>query len=170
MRGPALTSERLVSRGYTNAEKTLAAHYRPGDIVAFHRPYQRLGIEKGDERRVLGADRDGGTVRLDGTDGAPVTWRPAKLAVRSGGVEVYRSDNMEIREGDRIRWTRNDAGLGLVNSAIAEVAGAKHGTVSLRLEDGRTLDFRAGDPRLRHVDRAWASIVHAFQARTVEPR
>ena len=27
-----------VSRGYTNAEKTLAANYRPGDVVAFHRP------------------------------------------------------------------------------------------------------------------------------------
>ena len=27
-----------VSRGYTSAEKTLAANYKPGDTVAFHRP------------------------------------------------------------------------------------------------------------------------------------
>ncbi len=59
-------------------------------------------------------------------------------------------------------------GLSLVNSATAEVAGVKDGTVSLRLEDGRTLDFRAGDPQLRHIDRAWASTVHAFQGRTVD--
>ncbi len=168
VRGPAMTTERLVSRGYTNAEKTLAAHYRPGDVVAFHRPYKRLGVEKGDEFRVLGANRDDGTVRLEGKDGEPVAWRPAKLAARSGGVEVYRSDTIELRAGDRIRWTRNDAGLGLVNSATAEVQGVKDGTVSLRLEDGRTLDFRAGDPQLRHVDRAWASTVHAFQGRTVD--
>ena len=168
VRGPALTTERLVSRGYTNAEKSLAAHYRPGDVVAFHRPYQRLGVEKGDERRVLGANRDDGTVRLEGKDGETVAWEPAKLAARAGGVEVYRSDTIELRAGDRIRWTRNDAGLGLVNSATAEVAGVKDGTVSLRLEDGRTLDLRAGDPQLRHVDRAWASTVHAFQGRTVD--
>ena len=168
VRGPAMTTERLVSRGYTNAEKSLAAHYRPGDVVAFHRPYKRLGVEKGDELRVLGANRDDGTVRLEGKDGEPVAWRPAKLAARSGGVEVYRSDTMELRAGDRIRWTRNDAGLGLVNSATAEVVAVKDGTVSLRLEDGRTLDFRAGDPQLRHVDRAWASTVHAFQGRTVD--
>ena len=31
--GPATTVERLVSRGYTNAEKTLAANYMPGDTV-----------------------------------------------------------------------------------------------------------------------------------------
>ena len=168
VRGPALTTERLVSRGYTNAEKTHPQHYRPGDVVAFHRPYQRLGVEKGDERRVLGANRGDGTVRLEGKDGETVAWEPAKLAARSGGVEVYRSDTIELRAGDRIRWTRNDAGLGLVNSATAEVAGVKDGTVSLRLEDGRTLDLRAGDPQLRHVDRAWASTVHAFQGRTVD--
>ena len=28
---------------------------------------------------------------------------------------------MELRAGDRIRWTRNDASLGLVNSQTAEV-------------------------------------------------
>ena len=50
--GPATTVERLVSRGYTNAEKTLAANYQRGDTVAFHRPYKRLGVDKGDELRV----------------------------------------------------------------------------------------------------------------------
>ena len=54
--GPAMQTERLVSRGYTNAEKALAANYAPGDTVAFHRPYKRLGVQKGDERRVAGVD------------------------------------------------------------------------------------------------------------------
>ena len=35
-------------------------------------------------------------------------------------------------------------------------------------QDGRTLELSAGDPQLRHVDRAWASAVHAFQGRTVD--
>ena len=44
----------------------------------------------------------------------------------------------------------------------------RDGRVSFRLEDGRTLDMNAGDPQLRHIDRAWASTVHAFQGRTVD--
>ncbi|MDE0030581.1 MAG: conjugative relaxase, partial [Deltaproteobacteria bacterium] len=56
VRGPALKGERLVSRGYTNAQKTLAANYAPGDVVAFHRPYKRLGVGKGDELRVAEVD------------------------------------------------------------------------------------------------------------------
>ena len=30
------------------------------------------------------------------------------------------------------------------------------------------LDMNTGDPQLRHIDRAWASTVHAFRGRTVD--
>ena len=166
--GPAMNAERLVSRGYTNAEKTLAANYAPGDVVAFHRPYKRLGVDKGDELRVLGVDRKAHTVTLQGNRGREVSWDPNRLAARTGGVEVYRAEEMELRAGDRIRWTRNDMGLGLVNSGIAEVAKVDEDRLTFRLEDGRMLDLRPGDPQLRHIDRAWASTVHAFQGRTVD--
>ena len=167
--GPAMTTERLISRGYTNAEKLLAANYTPGDVVAFQRDYKRLGVEKGDELRVTGIDRNAWAVNLAGKDGGiVVAWEPDRLAAKTGGVEVYRVDEIELRRGDRIRWTRNDAGLCLVNSQTAEVAGVNGGKVTFRLEDGRMLDLRDGDPQLRHVDRAWALTVHAFQGRTVD--
>ena len=166
--GPAMETERLASRGYTNAEKALARNYMPGDVVGFHRPYKRLGVEKGDELRIAGVDRGAGTVTLAGGDGRTVAWEPGRIAARAGGVEVYKRETMELRAGDRIRWTRNDAGLGLVNSQTAEVTAVKDGRVSFRLEDGRMLDMNAGDAQLRHIDRAWASTVHAFQGRTVD--
>ena len=168
VRGPVMNTERFVSRGYTNAEKTLAANYRPGDVVAFHRPHKRLGVEKGDELRVRGVDHAARTVMLGGKDGEAVAWAPNRLAARSGGVEVYRREDIELRAGDRIRWTRNDTGLGLVNSGAAEVAAVRDGRVTFRLEDGRMLDLSPGDPQLCHVDRAWASTVHTCQGRTVD--
>ena len=64
--GPAFITERLVSRGYTNPEKSLAANYSPGDVVAFERPYKRLGVEKGDELRVKDVDHANGAVILEG--------------------------------------------------------------------------------------------------------
>ena len=167
--GPAMKSERLVSHGFTHAEKSLAANYRPGDVVAFHRPYKRLGVEKGDELRVAGVDHEARTVWLEGGDGQTVPWKPGEIGGRSGGVEVYKVESMELRAGDRIRWTRNDAGLGLVNSQTAEVTGVmKDGRVTFRLEDGRRLELGRDDPQLRHLDHAWASTVHAFQGRTVD--
>ena len=166
--GPAVTSERLVSRGYTNAEKALAANYAPGDVVAFHRRYKRLGVDKGDELRVAAVDRAAGVVTLQGRDGATVAWEPARLAARRGGVEVHAADAMELRRGDRVCWTRNDMRHGLMNSGTAEVTAVGEKAISFRLEDGRALTLRRDDPQLRHIDRAWAATVHAFQGRTVD--
>ena len=167
--GPAMQGERLVSKGYTNAEKTLSANYAAGDMVAFHLQYKRLGVEKGDELRVAGVDRAARAVMLEGRDGQPRRLEAgADRGAQRAGVEVYRREDMELRAGDRIRWTRNDAGMGLVNSQTAEVAAVRNGAVTFRLEGGRMLDLQPGDAQLRHVDRAWASTVHAFQGRTVD--
>ncbi len=166
--GPAMQAERLVSKGYTNAEKALAGNYGVGDVVAFHRPYKRIDVEKGDERRVAGVDYKAGAVILDDGKGGKVAWKPEEIGGRRGGSEVYRVEEIELRAGDRIRWTRNDTGLGLVNSRTADVVAVKDGRVTFRLEDGKTLDLGRGDPQLRHLDHAWASTVHAFQGRTVD--
>ncbi|MCY4496185.1 MAG: AAA family ATPase, partial [Rhodospirillaceae bacterium] len=168
IRGRAFRGERLVSLGYTRAEKGLAGNYAVDDVVAFHRPYKRLGVAKGDERRVTGVDHEARTVELEGHDGPNVRWDPARVAGFQGGSEVYRPEEIELRAGDRIRWTRNDAGLGLVNSRTAEVVSVEDGKVSFRLEEGRMLELDREDSAVRHLDHAWASTVHAFQGRTVD--
>ena len=166
--GPAMETGRLVSKGYTNAEKSLAANYAPGDVVAFHRAYKRLGVAKGEERRVAGVDRKDMSVLLEAPGSGTVAWKPSEIGGRRGGTEVYRRESIELRSGDRVRWTRNDKGLGLVNSGTAEVLGIRNGRVTFRLEDGRRLTLTPGDPQLRHLDHAWCSTVHAFQGRTVD--
>ena len=169
--GPAFQGQRLVSQGFTNAEKALPANYAPGDVVSFHRQYKRIGIEKGDERRVVGVDSENGKVILEGPNGSlkkTVGWEPEKIGGRTGGAEVYKVEGIELRAGDRIRWTRNDRGLGLFNSHTAEVMGVNNGRVSFQLEDGRKLELEKNDPQIRHLDHAWASTVHAFQGRTVD--
>ena len=166
--GPAFEAERLISQGYTSAEKMVAGNYARGDIVAFHRDYKSLGVAKGDERRIVGVDHRKGMVMLEGKDGNTVPWRPRAIGAKRGAVEVYRTEAMELRVGDRIRWTRNDTGLGLVNSDTAEVASVRGGRVAFRLGDGRSLELGRDDPQLRHLEYGWASTVHAFQGRTVD--
>ena len=115
-----------------------------------------------------GVDAAIGTVFLEGPKGEEVAWRPRMAGAKRGGVEVYRADNIELRAGDSVRWTRNDMGLGLVNSGTAEVAAVRDDRVSFRLEDGRMLELGGRDPQLRHLDHAWAATVHGFQGRTVD--
>ena len=88
-----------------------------------------IGVGKGDERRVLGVDRNRREVLLGGGPEGTVRWKPGEIAGRRGGSEVYQVERIELRAGDRIRWTRNDKALGLVNSRTAEVVGVEDGRV-----------------------------------------
>ena len=168
IQGPEITLERLVSQGYSNAEKSVGKNYRRGDVVVFHRPYRRLGVEKGEERIVMASDPDSNRVLLQGTDGQPLKWDPRQIAGKRGGSEVYRTEEIRLRAGDRIRWTANDKAHGLVNSHTAEVTRITRDRISLKLEDGRELEFNKDSQQMRHIDHAWASTVHAFQGRTVD--
>ena len=110
----------------------------------------------------------GKDVLLNPLDARSPRWSPFFEARSPRDFDTMAAALVPQQKDDRIRWTRNDTGLGLVNSQTAEVAAVRDGRLTFRLEDGRMLDLTSGDPQLRHVDRAWASTVHAFQGRTVD--
>ena len=81
-----------------------------------------------------------------------------------------------MRAGDRIRWTRNrtaprprfghPAQPDLVNGGEAEILDIDRKRVRFRDEQGREFGLALKEPRLRHLDHAWCSTVHAAQGRT----
>ena len=166
--GPARPGEKLVPRDLTRAQMARASNYNVGDTVIFTRPYKTLGVEKGDERRVAGIDRRWGVLRLEDAKGDRTPWRPARIAAAKGGVEVYRSEAMELRRGDKVRFTRNDPASGLTNGETATVDAVGRDGVRFRLENGSLATLGQHDPQLRHIDRAFAATVHSFQGRTVD--
>ena len=166
--GPARPGEKLVARDLTRAQMARASNYNIGDTVIFNRPYKTLGVDKGDERRVAAIDRRWGVLRLEDAEGNRTPWRPERIAAAKGGVEVYTSEAMELRRGDRVRFTRNDPASGLTNGETATVDAVGRDGVRFRLENGSLATLRQHDPQLRHIDRAFAATVHAFQGRTVD--
>ncbi len=166
--GPARQGEKLVPRDLTRAEMARASNYAVGDTVIFTRQYKTLGVGKGDERRVARFIHNGHSVVLADERGNETLWKPYLIAGAKGGVEVYRSEGMELRAGDRVRWTRNDPGSGLANGDAATVDSIEKDGVRFRLEDGSLTRLADGDPQLRHIDRAFAATVHGFQGKTVD--
>ena len=67
-----------------------------------------------------------------------------------------------------MRFTRNDPASGLTNGQVAAVESVGKDGFGFRLEDGSPMKFGEGDPQIRHLDRAWAATIHAFQGRTVD--
>ena len=164
LRGKPLRIERLVSLGMTPAERGDRRNYREGDLVVFHQDLVNYRLKKDEILTVTGFDYD--RVMLLHPDGKPRWIRPAGQ-IRYG-LDVYETRPIEIRAGDRIRWTRNDKKRSLINGGRAEVEGIAKGRVRFRLADGRGLSLRMDDPQLRHIDHAWSSTVHGAQGSTAE--
>ena len=90
--GPAMAERTPGLEAATPTPKRRSpATTRSGDVVAFHRPYKRIGVEKGDERRVKGVNHKAREVVLEGKDGGTVAWKPGEIGGRRGGSEVYRT-------------------------------------------------------------------------------
>ena len=165
LRGRTLRIERLVGLGMTRAEMADVRNYREGDTVLFNQDMVNFRVRKDEVLTVTGIDRD--RLLLLHPDGRPRHVVPERGRTRYR-IEVYETRPIEIRAGDRIRWTRNDRKRELVNGEQAEVAAIAKDRVRFLLADGRKLSLRHGDPQLRHLDHAWSSTVHGAQGSTAD--
>ena len=162
LHGRTLTIERLVSRGMTRAQKGDIRNWVEGDEAVFLHDIWGGKARAGECFAVAGVE--GGRVQLEHADGR-------KLAIRPAGrvryqVEIYETRTIEIRAGDRIRWTRNDNARGLANGDRAEVTEIGPRKVSFLGEDGRAFALSRKYMQLRHLDHAWSSTVHGAQGIT----
>ena len=155
-----LKTEVLERRGLTQAEIKRTGSYQVGDMVRFGRRYQRHGIEKGSYWRVQGRDQDKviltrGDQRLD--------WNPAKLSK----VEVYRDQKIEVSQGDKIIFNKNDRDAGLVNGQIEQIRSLdRSGNAEIIGRDGQVTTVNLRDNR--HWTHGYAITAHAAQGHTAD--
>ena len=162
LHGRTLTIERLVSRGMTRAQKGDIRNWVEGDEAVFLHDIWGGKARAGECFAVAGIE--GERARLEHVDGRRLAIRPAGRVRYQ--VEVYETRTIEIRAGDRIRWTRNDHARGLANGDRAEVTEIGPRKVSFLGEDGRAFALSRKDMQLRHLDHAWSSTVHGAQGIT----
>ena len=128
----------------SEAERGLATTYRPGDVIQFHQ--NAKGFKKGD--------------RLIVTDPAAV---PLAEAAK---FQLYRSERIDLAEGDKIRFTATvktlDGKHKLSNGSTKTVAGFTPAG-DMRLDNGWVVSADAGHFRGGFVETSFGS-----QGRTVQ--
>ena len=141
--------------------------YRAGRVLEVSRKQQALGLFVG-EYRVIGQDRKGKLVEVEDKRGKRFRFDPARIRAGKGGdnLTLLEPRKLEIHEGDRIRWTRNDHRRVLFNADQARVVAIAGGKVTFETSKGGQVELKKDDPMLKRIDLAYALNAHMAQGLT----
>jgi conjugative relaxase-like TrwC/TraI family protein len=151
----AVTIAALERRDLTQVEKKLVDSYHVGDTVKFQRDYQSQGITREATYTVERVDKATERVLLRDDKGSEATaWNPRSAGATT--AEVYETKQVELRTGDRVAFTRNDADRGIANNdrGTVRAVDGENGRVTIDADRGQrsvTLDrSREADRYVRH--------------------
>lgn len=147
----------------TGADRSWAQQYRVDDILRYSRSSRETGIAKGEYTRVRGIDAQNNRLTVLRGDGSETTYDPR----RQMGVSVYREQEKAFSVGDRIQFTAPNRELKIANRELGTVESiAPDGTIRLKLDNGRTLDY---EPQHHpHLDHGYAVTSYSSQGQTAQ--
>ena len=126
-----------------------------------------LGLKRG-EYAVRKVDDRKDIVELEDRQGRLRKLKPSRIG-RTGKDEnlaLFDRRKLEIHQGDRIRWTRNDHRRGLFNADQARVVEIDGDRVTVETSKGVELRLGKDDPMLKRLDLAYALNAHMAQGLT----
>lgn len=139
--------------------------YKEGSIVKFNKDYKSIGIKKGDSLIVASVNQETNTL-LFKHGIRNVRFQLKHNIDYTSKLEVFEKATLDIREGVKLRITKNDQDL--INSELVHVTkiNTHNQTISLRLENNQvvTKDLNT----LKHADYGYCSTIHSAQGKTTD--
>ncbi|AIT82527.1 MobF family relaxase [Novosphingobium lubricantis] len=152
----------------TREELRYASTYRQGQTLEVGRGgAQDVGIRAG-RYDVLKVHANGKVELADGR--RRIRFDPQKLSPteQRDRLQLSQKKDLQLREGDRIRWTANDKERGLHNAELARVIGVDANGVKVETADKALLTLGLGDPMLSRLDLAYSLNMHMAQGITTD--
>jgi len=151
----------------TDEQLRYSHEYKSGHVVEFIKGNRNQNLPRG-LHTVMGIDgRD--RVILRGDDDKERKFKPASVQNKGDNrIALYEKKERRIHENDKIRWTANDHGRGLLNADRATVTDISKSGVEVETSTGTRLTLPHDDPMLKRVDLAYALNAHMAQGLTAD--
>ena len=151
----------------TREELRYIAAYKPGMVLEVAKLERALGLKRG-EYAVRKVDDRKDIVELEDRQGRLHKLKPSRIG-RTGkddNLALFDKRKLEVHQGDRIRWTRNDHRRGLFNAGQARVVQIDGDRVTVETSKGVEQSLAKDDPMLKRLDLAYAINAHMAQGLT----
>lgn len=149
----------LKAKDLTSVQMRFAHHYQVKDVMMPLRDYKCLGLKKGELYTVANKSKD--LLTLQASDGSTKTVDPAKFK-----KAVYEREQIEIADGDRLRWTKNNKELERRNGQEFTVTAIEGNTATIAYESGKTEQVDL--THAQHLDHALVSTTYSSQGKTAD--
>lgn len=166
--GREVEMQSLVNKGLTRAEARDPLAYDKGDVVRFTRDYADKGVIRGKAYRIESIDPVKAAITLQSQDGHKVDWRLRQWGATHS--QAFTPQQLALKVGDCIQFTRNDREFGRINGGRAEVIAVDEPSRSavIRTARGRKDTLHLDAARDQHIRHAYVDTAFAAQGRTAD--
>ncbi|KIE04222.1 hypothetical protein NF27_IV00090, partial [Candidatus Jidaibacter acanthamoeba] len=154
----------LKQMDFTIADHKFAPSFGKGNIIKFNKKYKN-GINAGDYLKVVNINELTNSLTLE-KGGRKILYYLKKEVNYENKFEVFHEVKLQLQEGLKIRFTKNNNQLGLVNSETAKIEKIYKDKITLKLEDGTVKEL--SKEHLKHIDYGYCTTIHASQGKTVK--
>jgi ATP-dependent exoDNAse (exonuclease V) alpha subunit len=145
----------------TGADRQWAAKYEPGNVIRYTRGSKQLGLKAGEYATVSRIDVHQNLVTIRRQDGPEIAYDPRRLQ----GVNVYKGEEREFSQGDRVQFTAPFRKERIANRELATIERIDgEGNLRLRLESGRQVQISIREHP--HLDYGYAMTSYSSQGQT----
>ena len=145
-------------------EQRLAFDLEKGDEVLFNRPDAALGLNEGDRGTFVGMDT--GKLVFVHEDGRELGVEPDRYSDIDIADKQGTAIKIDLADGDRVLFTRNDSELGVKNGQLGTLVSFKGDQLSVEMDSGEVVSFNQKD--YSDISHGYATTVHKSQGMTVD--
>jgi hypothetical protein len=140
----------------SDKDAKIAANYEVGDVIRYgSKGNDELGITPNTYGTVMGVDSEKNLITVTGADDSPRVYNPATEWQMRLKEIVYRPEERELAEGERIQFTRSDWDQGIRVGSLATIEQIhEDGSLSVRVDSGAKLQLTP--EQARHVEYGYA--------------
>lgn len=154
----------LRQKDMTITDLRFAPSFSKDDVIKFNTNYSN-GINKGDYFTVIKTHERTNCLMLE-KNGKRTLYRLKKNVSYENKFEAFEKIDLKLQEGLKIRFTKNNKKLGLINSETAVIQTIDKDGIVLKLEDGSLKNIPKS--QLKHIDYGYCITIHSAQGKTFD--
>ncbi|WP_263384562.1 hypothetical protein [Granulicella arctica] len=139
--GETVSANVLTDKPLSDKDAKIAANYEVGDVIRYgSKGSDELGISPNTYGTVTGLDAGRNLITVTGADDSPRVYNPATEWQMRLKAIVYKPEERELAEGERIQLTRSEWGQGIRIGNVATIEQIyEDGGLSVQVDSGASL-------------------------------